>query len=857
MPERRPKRSTRRPYHAAAAVVLLASSTASASFLTAPLDALRARAFLASRAAIPNTKAAVTYSNASSSLPTVVDTTPAQGRYGHSAVYLPPPANELLLIGGQVGEADTAITSDVLRFRLASSLVWAADRPLSSIPDNPLKNASLAAGLPASAWGAAAVDAQGRAWLIGGVTADCDKDAIAHVLSTVPASSSSSSSWTVPALSPRYPPRRRQASALAVANSTTGGTDVWVLGGIADSWTCSTDTIGYAGVDRYDTASGLVESLPWNAPGGVDPAEWEPPVSDYAAVVLGGGVGILVVGGQGSDGHLADMADVLNFDVATRSWTQQVRPSPLLLLEPARPSLLTSLLARPQSVANLAPAPRMGHASVLLESGSILIHGGLSSAHNVLSDLFLLSPSTAGWTWTQLVTSDDSEASPALAYHSTNQIVGGTIVVAFGIAGATSAPSGDFWFLTVDEDAGTYTWTDQFGGNADAVAALDEGDAAATTTFAAKFSKKTFEVIANPKAQTSSAAAATVAPSLGAYGPPESEAPISAPGYAPSSSSRASARTSSSSSAAATAASASQADDEAPTPKSTIIGASLGAIGAVAAAGLLLFLVRRRAAQGGVRGAPSSPVMGSAARGDSAAPPLVSQLMYTRRAQARNMSLGSTLSALSPRALDVDERSPNMAGIGAAAGGASPDPFNDAYRVSEVGQLERAGSAASGTSSTGGVVGAVLASVSGLVAPQQQQPHGDKYTSPAPTLSAKRSLRRPAAPPASLPVPGTPAELIGMAITSDDGHDGLPYVASSASSHGHGHGAAPAAAAAGAGASSWDPARSQRPFSAPPAPLASTSRDARTLDLDASPVPAILRPGTPLRVANPDPFADQ
>ncbi|KPV72013.1 uncharacterized protein RHOBADRAFT_47196 [Rhodotorula graminis WP1] len=835
MPQRRPKRSPRRPIHhtaAAALVLVVASSTVSASFLTAPLDALRARAFLSPRAlAVPNTKTPVTYSNASASLPTVVDTTAAQGRYGHSAVYLPPPTNELLLIGGQVGEADTAITSDVLRFRLASSLVWAADRPLSSIPDNPLKNSSLATGLPASAWGAAAVDSQGRAWLVGGVTADCDKDAIAHVLSPS-SSSSSSSSWTVPALAPRYPPRRRQASALAVANATTGGTDLWVLGGIADSWTCSSDTIGYAGVDRYDTVSGLVESMPWNAPGGVDPAEWEPPVSDYAAVVLAGGVGILIVGGQGSDGHLADTAEVLNFDVASRSWTQQ-------------------------SVANLAPAPRMGHASVLLDSGSIVIHGGLSSAHNVLSDLFLLSPSTSGWTWTQLVTSDHSEASPALAYHSATQIAGGTIVVAFGIDGATSAPSGEFWFLTVDEDAGTYTWTDQFGGNADAVAALGAADAAATTTFAAKFSKKTFEVIANPKAQSGeAAAAATVAPSLGAYGTPESEAPISAPGYTSSLSLRTSPRTSSSAAATAakspssSAATASQ--DEAPTPESTIIGASLGAVGAVAAAGLLLFLVRRRAAaQGGTR-APSSPVMGSASRADGAAPPLVSQLMYTRRAQARNMSLGSTLSALSPRALDVDEGSPNMAGIGAA----SPDPFNDAYRVTEVGQLERAGSAASGTSSTGGVVGAVLASVSGLVAPSQQQQHGDTYTSPAPTLSAKRSMRRPAASSSSsLPVPGTPAELIGMAITSDDGHDGLPYVASSTSTHSHG--AAPAVVAAAAGSSSWDPARSQRPFSAPPAPPVPSSRDARTLDLDASPVPAILRPGTPLRVANPDPFADQ
>lgn len=851
MAARRAKRSARLRVAAAsaAAVSLLAScpSTSAASFLTAPLEALRARAL--GSTVVPNVKATVAYSNASHSLPSVVDAT-NQGRYGHSAVYLPPPTNELLLIGGQVGDSGsgTQITNEVLRFRVASSFLW-GDRPMSAIPDNPAKDAALAKGLPATAWGAATVDAQGRTWVVGGVTEDCDKDAIAHVLArTTNSSSSSASAWTVPALSPRYPPRRRQASALAVANATTGGTDVWVFGGIADQFTCSSETIGYAGIDRYDTVSGIVESMPWDAPGTVPPSEWEPPVSDYAAVVLddaaGAAVGVLVIGGQGSDGHLADTAEVLNFDLASRAWFQQVR---IVLFSSRLGSVLT--FPNAQTVSNLAPAPRTGHAAVRLSSGSILIHGGFSSAHTVLSDLFLLSPSTAGWTWTQLVTSDHSEASPALAYHTATEIAGGTIVVAFGIDGKTSAPSSSFWFLTVDEDAGTYTWVDTFDGNAEAVGALEAADASTTAGFVAKLAKKTVMVIANPKANSSSSAApvqhATAAASLGSYGPAESEAPISVP--SPSSARAASSSAATAVKSPSSSASSKDAEEDTSTPTSTIVGASLGAVGAVAAAGLLFFFLRRRAAQG-ARSTPSTPVIGSSADGSA---PFVSQLMYTRRAQARNMSLGSTLSALSPRAESLPSDSPNMAGVGVGGVAGTLDPFNDSYRVTEVGQLERSGSGASG-SSTGGVVGAIVSSMSGLVGGTGAPPApADTYTAPAPTLSAKRSDRRTStqapAPRQSLPVPGTPAELIGMAITSDDGHDGLPYLPSSA-------GAGPSAA--GSAAQAWDPAVApQRPFSR--AVVGSTQREVREVASDASPVPAILRPGTPLRVANPDPFADQ
>ncbi|BGP43206.1 hypothetical protein JCM10449v2_007234 [Rhodotorula kratochvilovae] len=803
MVQRRTKRSAR--LRAAAAVSLLACApSTSASFL----DSLRARALLPRAATVvPNIKASLTYSNASAALPTVVDAT-NEGRYGHSAVYLPPPANELLLIGGQVGENGTTITNEVLRFRLASTFLW-GDRPVSAIPDNPAKDTALAAGLPATAWAAAAVDAQARPWLVGGVTADCEADGIAHVLDT------GSSSWAVPALSSRYPPRRRQASAVAVANATTGGTDVWVFGGIADEFTCSSETIGYAGIDRYDTVSGVVESMPWNAPGGVAPSEWEPPVSDYSATALADGSGVVVIGGQASDGHLADTMSVLVFDVATRSWVQQ-------------------------AASNVSPSPRMGHAAVHLPSGSILVHGGFSSAHAVLSDMFLLSPSFSGWTWTELLTSDHSMAAPALAYHTATQVAGGTIVVAFGIDGATSAPSSAFWFLEVDEAAGTYTWTDTFEGNADALAAASMNTSASS---AARLAKRAIDVVTNPKASTSTSAyiEQPTAASGGYYGGYGADTGAQASVAAWSSSSSSSAARAAVASTAVPAKSPSSAassaeEDDAPTPKSTIIGASIGAVGAaVAAAGLLFFLFRRRAAQA----APATPMMGST--GDGSAP-FVSQLLYTRPAQARNLSLGSTVSALSPRADSLLPDSPNVAGIGAGGGlGTSADPFSDAHRVNEVGQLERAGSAAS---STGGVVGALAASISSVLgSPRAQEQAPDSYTSPAPTLAAKRggSIRRAPPPlPLPIPVPGTPAELIGVAITSDDGHDGLPYLASTSS------------AAAAGGVHAWDPAV-QAQAARTPSPPQSEIREVRAV---AAGVPPALRPGTPLRVANPDPFSD-
>ncbi|GAA6014553.1 hypothetical protein JCM10207_001642 [Rhodosporidiobolus poonsookiae] len=833
-------RRLRTPFLLASAALLVPSS--SASFLSSSLDSLRARALLPrAAAAAEGSVLAVDNSTAATgdSRPSVVAASSSQGRYGHSAVYLPPPTNQLLLIGGQLDSNVSAsvapeITSTVLRFNLGSSFLW-GDRPASAIPDNPLSNATLSTD--GTAWGAAASDASGAVWLFGGLASDCDADA--------PVGTFANGTWGAAVLEPRTPPRRRQASAVPVANATTGGTDIWVLGGIAEQWTCASDgaTVGYLGLDRYDTVGGVVESMAWSAPEGAE-AGWAAPVSDYAATALDDG-SILVVGGQTAQGELAEMSSVLLFDVAGRSWTQQ-------------------------AVAGDAPSPRMGHVLVPLTSGSFLLHGGLSSTHAPLSDLFLLTPTNStSYTWTPLVISDSSLVAPSLAWHTATLVAGETIVVAFGIDAATATASSEFYFLTVDEEAGTYTCKDTWDGNGEAVSEA-QSTASATSN---RLAKKAVEVVVNPKADqvsSSSSAAATTgsydAPTY--YGGSGGAAPAeeassfslsSSSSYVVVASATASPKQAASSSSSD---SSSDADDDSTTStKTTAIAASLGAIGgAVALAGLAVLVLRRRAAQHAAQYAvPQSPAMGQSG-GPNGGPP-VSTLMYTRPVQRRMMSLGSTISPVPSRLDDgsplVDSGAENLAGVGTlTAGGVglgtTQDPFSDDYKVNELGQLERAGSSASGTS-TAGVVGALKASVQSIpvlssIARTSESPNpagGDVYTSPAPTLSHKRSLRRPlgvqALPPlpGSSPVPHTPAELIGLAVTSDDGHapasaetDGLPYLRAD---DGKGEG--------------WETLLERNPAPAP-------SAQAKGMTEQGA-VPAILRPGTPLRVANPDPFVDQ
>ncbi|GAA6018814.1 hypothetical protein JCM11491_006873 [Sporobolomyces phaffii] len=889
----------------AVGAALLAAPSVAASFLSS----LQPRNLL-----FPSASAA----NSTSALVTTTTTTatPRRARFGHASVYLAPPVNQLVLIGGQLGHDDDDLTIDVtnevLVLDVASTVLWSDDRPASAIPDNPAPNPAWSLNLDPTAFAAHAVE-RDRVWSFGGVKlgapASCEPDeAVVRSFN-----SSAPTGWTNQDGSSltRVPPRRRQAQMVPVQNLTTLSTDLWVFGGIADDYSCASSsasggTVAYVGIDRYSPALGEVESLAWTDPAGAASAGTQP-ISDAAAEVLQDGTSIVLIGGQTADGLLVALDRILVFNVELRQW----------YTKPA--------------TGDVAPSPRMGHVSVSLESGSIVVHGGLSAEHGLLSDVHLLVPpalshlsqfsspddddagaGAAQWEWKTLVISNDSMAAPALAYHAASAVVGGTIVVSFGLDGnlsstststSTTATDGhasnQLWFLTVDELAGTYTWKDTFEGNEAAVAASASGGSKLTKRLSVeplggdefKAMVKRVEVIANPKAYStlnlhggtvassspSSSPIAATSPAVqtaagGNYNDDNEPAATAVPSSSRASSARSAVVATSSSAPAPSTSPLAAAASNAKQNSTTTIGASVGAtLGALALLSLAVVTVRRRRrANSGHRHArrAGDPMMATRGDGGSgattvgrggggdrgAAPPLVSSLMYTRPVQKRMLSLGSTISEL-PGERDDD----------------AADPFSDDYLVNEHGQL--AGSSTSHATVGGGGGGAndrlvrskssvtsipflstitrdpALASPAfGPPSPSSSNerrtlpppsPRGgreDVYTSPAPTLSSRRSLRRPSHQLPPMPVPGTPAELIGLAVTSDDGHDpaaartGVPYRSASASATG------------------WETLPENRP--------AAPTTTARGDDHVAG-IPAALRPATPLRVRNADPFADQ
>lgn len=243
----------------------------------------------------------------------------AKGRFGHSSVYLPD-SNQVLFVGGQIGklssDGETLITNDVLALNLSAPFDSAAHQPSES-PD-------LAKLVMPQAWAATAVDRMGNVWTIGGLTQDCAADAVASVLDVTHETSA-------PALAGRAatsgPPRRRQAHAVALADSTGGdnATDIYVWGGLAEPYTCSIDTVGYLAMDIWSssTSGRSVRTVQFKTPKDA-PERYRPPISDYATAALDDGR-IVVIGGQTTDGSLTPMNRVLVFDPVASNWSIIVR----------------------------------------------------------------------------------------------------------------------------------------------------------------------------------------------------------------------------------------------------------------------------------------------------------------------------------------------------------------------------------------------------------------------------------------------------------------------------------------------------------------------------------------------------
>ena len=235
----------------------------------------------------------------------------AHGRYGHGSVYLHE-TNQVLFLGGQVGSTGTYITNDVVVLDLDEAYPSAS---------NPRSISAYSQGLPPHAWAATSVDTDQNVWVIGGVTQDCAADGLTTVLK--------GSDWTTANPTGHVPPRRRQAQAVAVSNSSSLAVDetqFWVWGGIAEPYTCSLDTVGYMGMDMWSTISRSIATYSWASQvGKTIPKDYRPPVSDYAAVLLRDGVSIAFIGGQVAQGDLAEMDQILTFDTVERTWSLKVR----------------------------------------------------------------------------------------------------------------------------------------------------------------------------------------------------------------------------------------------------------------------------------------------------------------------------------------------------------------------------------------------------------------------------------------------------------------------------------------------------------------------------------------------------
>lgn len=380
------------------------------------------------------------------------------------------------------------------------------------------------------------------------------------------------------------------------------------------------------------------------------------------------------------------------------------------------------------------------------------MHGGLNDEAGALKDVLLLTPSggtSAPWTWSKLLPSEQSLPSIARAWHTATLTESQTVIVAFGLDTAHVNPpsSSNILFLRLEDD-GRYTWSTRLS--------------VPQTRLRLAQPVQAIVIVPNPKAQSvvtdeapSAELPAPWTPPVVSSQPTAEDSQSSAPAT-----SRPLSSTASSFLSEATSDSASSGSSSVQT--STTIGATLGSLaGLLALVGVGAFVIRRRRAAGRIE--PDTPGTMTA--------PFVSALLYTRPAQKRMLSLGSTLSARHSIADSegLDDHSIMGTSQGPTGGRETVDPFADpSSRVSEMGEMQQVGGlkppATAGARTGLADLSPSVASVASIPylsalarigsrdsdssnhrSPPQQfsQDHPDVYTSPPPALAARKSLRRP------------------------------------------------------------------------------------------------------------------
>lgn len=310
-----------------------------------------------------------------------------------------------------------------------------------------------------------------------------------------------------------------------------------------------------------------------------------------------------------------------------------------------------TLFAGIQSVSGEVPPPTMGHSATLLQDSRIVVLGGVGEEGVVSSLLRVLSLDMDGkWTWRAPEVSTSEVASPKRAWHTSTLVNDGVIVTAFGLDGDTSETSNDVLFLKTTDTTSGWQWS-RSNPLASSVSPTIDASASVYTPNG--------RVLANSQATEDTSAGVDVQPSVAqnamaaartslALTRPEfpyvatTEEPhdtqaeyTTSEAYSTSSVSRSSHVPSASTSKS----SSSQNQGDQPATKGSVIaGTVTAAFVAALLAGAAALYVRKRAS---AQDADKAQI--DADTSEPGAPP-VSQLLYTRAAPKRMLSLGSAFS---------------------------------------------------------------------------------------------------------------------------------------------------------------------------------------------------------------------
>ena len=306
-----------------------------------------------------------------------------QPRYGQSSVYV---NNTVYFLGGIL--SDTSLSTDFFSLDLSqefnsSSPPW---QNLTSLP-------------VAIANAAAAIDAAGRVYLLGGQTYDCS----APFLNVY---DPHTATWGTPQFFGTAPTPRQSARTFVSNDNEV----IFYFGGSSTSCSTGTTTV-------YNTLNALsLQNSSWFNPANSNPPAAE---SNFALTKVNTGSGsseqVLIIGGQtAAQNAFVQMSQVGLFDMGSQSWT-----------------FVTATTVAGQDL----PEERVGHTAVTTSNGTVIVFGGTvgPSARAAVPQLAVLDTSSLPFQWSSPNVGGNASLGPTASLTGHSAIIDGDMMIlAFG-----------------------------------------------------------------------------------------------------------------------------------------------------------------------------------------------------------------------------------------------------------------------------------------------------------------------------------------------------------------------------------------------------------------------------------------